>query len=74
MPVTPVLIHLTINGTEREVDVLPGSSLLTLLRDDLGLTGAHCGCGHGAWCSQLAAEEPGDCRSYPLLPDVRSET
>lgn len=45
---TPVLIHLTINGTEREVDVPPGSSLLTLLRDDLGLTGAHYGCGHGA--------------------------
>ncbi|RWM22790.1 2Fe-2S iron-sulfur cluster-binding protein [Mesorhizobium sp.] len=45
---TPVLIRLTINDREREADVPPGSSLLTLLRDDLGLTGAHYGCGHGA--------------------------
>ncbi|WP_172348854.1 2Fe-2S iron-sulfur cluster-binding protein [Mesorhizobium sp. NZP2298] len=41
-------IHVTVNGQARDVDVPPGSSLLSLLRDDLGLTGAHYGCGHGA--------------------------
>lgn len=41
-------IRITVNDNAREVDVPPGSSLLSLLRDDLGLTGAHYGCGHGA--------------------------
>lgn len=41
-------IHVTVNGEARDVDVPPGSSLLSLLRDDLGPIGAHYGCGHGA--------------------------
>ena len=38
---------LTVNGERREVDVPPNTSLLSLLRDDLGLTGTRYGCGRG---------------------------
>ncbi len=41
-------IRLTINGRTQEVSARPGASLLGLLRDDLGLTGAKYGCGQGA--------------------------
>jgi aerobic-type carbon monoxide dehydrogenase small subunit (CoxS/CutS family) len=41
-------IPLNVNGTARLVEAAPASSLLSVLRDDLGLTGAHYGCGHGA--------------------------
>ena len=41
-------IRLNVNGATRLVEAAPGSSLLSLLRNDLGLTGAHYGCGHGA--------------------------
>jgi aerobic-type carbon monoxide dehydrogenase small subunit (CoxS/CutS family) len=39
--------QLKINGASREVDVPPGTSLLTVLRDVLDLTGAKYGCGQG---------------------------
>jgi nicotinate dehydrogenase subunit A len=38
---------LTINGATREVDPSPSASLLSVLRDDLGLTGTRFGCGSG---------------------------
>ena len=41
-------MHITVNGMVRDVNAPPGYSLLSLLRDDLGLTGAHYGCGRGA--------------------------
>lgn len=41
-------VRLKVNGVTRHVTAAPDSSLLSLLRDDLGLTGAHYGCGHGA--------------------------
>lgn len=40
-------IQLKINGVMRSVNAMPHTSLLGILRDDLGLTGAHYGCGHG---------------------------
>lgn len=36
---------LQINGSSREVDVAPGTSLLWVLREHLGLTGTKYGCG-----------------------------
>jgi aerobic-type carbon monoxide dehydrogenase small subunit (CoxS/CutS family) len=39
------LLH--VNGREHEIDAEPGDSLLFVLRDDLGLTGSHFGCGEG---------------------------
>jgi len=38
---------LTINGAAHDVDAPPNTSLLSVLRDDLGLTGTRFGCGSG---------------------------
>jgi nicotinate dehydrogenase subunit A len=38
---------LRVNGRNREVDAEPGDSLLSILRDDCGLTGSRFGCGEG---------------------------
>jgi nicotinate dehydrogenase subunit A len=40
-------VRLTVNAIEQAVDADAHTSLLDLLRHDLGLTGAHYGCGHG---------------------------
>jgi len=40
-------IHLTINGTPHTMDVDPQTSLLTVLREHLDLTGSKYGCGEG---------------------------
>jgi len=40
--------RLKVNGEPREADVPFGTMLLSVLRDDLGLTAARYGCGHGA--------------------------
>ena len=37
-------IQFNLNGQDVEVDVKPNQLLVTLLRDDLGLTGTHVGC------------------------------
>jgi len=39
--------HLQVNGTNREFAVPPGTRLLDVLRDTLGLTGAKEACGRG---------------------------
>jgi len=40
-------LALTVNGDRRDVDIPPNTSLLSVLRDDLGLTGTRYGCGRG---------------------------
>ncbi|HKC90370.1 MAG TPA: (2Fe-2S)-binding protein [Candidatus Limnocylindria bacterium] len=40
-------LALSVNGERREVDVPPNTSLLSVLRDDLELTGTRYGCGRG---------------------------
>lgn len=40
-------VRLTVNGTEHEVAIDNRRTLLDLLREDLGLTGAKKGCDHG---------------------------
>jgi aerobic-type carbon monoxide dehydrogenase small subunit (CoxS/CutS family) len=42
-----VKLALTVNGEPREVDVPPNTTLLSVLRDDLDLTGTRYGCGRG---------------------------
>jgi aerobic-type carbon monoxide dehydrogenase small subunit (CoxS/CutS family) len=42
-----VNVRLRVNGQTREIDVPRRSTLLTALRDDLGLTGTRFGCGAG---------------------------
>ena len=42
-----MIIELDVNGRRHSVDVDPGRSLLSVLREDLALTGAKYGCGEG---------------------------
>ncbi len=42
-----IAIQLTVNGEPRRMDVLPWTTLLDLLREDLHLTGTKKGCDHG---------------------------
>ena len=42
-----VPVALSVNGRNRQVLVEPRQNLLQTLREELGLTGAKCGCGHG---------------------------
>src|SRR3954453_3411771 len=46
-PPAKLSITLTINGTTRQLEVAPWTTLLDLLRDRLGLTGTKKGCDHG---------------------------
>src|SRR6185295_17116132 len=43
----PNVTELHVNGTSRQVNVDPDRTLLSVLRDDLDLTGAKYGCGEG---------------------------
>jgi aerobic-type carbon monoxide dehydrogenase small subunit (CoxS/CutS family) len=45
--IMPDTIKLKVNGAEHEARVDPNRSLLSVLRDDLDLTGAKYGCGEG---------------------------
>jgi nicotinate dehydrogenase subunit A len=51
---------LKINGASRTVDAEPSRTLLSVLRDDLGLTGSKYGCGEGACgaCTVLIDGKP----------------
>jgi len=79
VPVNPIVgtqtvpIEITLNGERRSLDVSPATTLLDLLRHDLGLTGTKKGCDHGQCgactilidgqrinsCLQLAAMQDG---------------
>ncbi|MBI3850967.1 MAG: (2Fe-2S)-binding protein [Verrucomicrobia bacterium] len=43
----PNVTELYVNGTKRQINVDPDRTLLSVLRDDLDLTGAKYGCGEG---------------------------
>lgn len=58
MPSIP--IHITVNGVERDLEVVPNTTLLDFLRDDLHLTGTK-------ECCDL-----GECGACTLLVDGRS--
>ena len=53
-------VKLEVNGDAAEVAVEPRETLLDVLRDHLGLTGAHAGCEHGACgaCTVLFDGQP----------------
>ncbi len=48
-----VLLTMRVNGTPRDLEVVPTASLLDVLRDQLGMTAAHMGCmtGHCGACT-----------------------
>jgi aerobic-type carbon monoxide dehydrogenase small subunit (CoxS/CutS family) len=52
--------ELDVNGTRRPIDADPGRTLLTVLREDLDLTGTKYGCGEGqcAACTVLVDGQP----------------
>lgn len=54
------LIELTVNGAVHEILTEPRRTLLDVLRQDVGLTGAHAGCEHGVCgtCTILVDGEP----------------
>src|ERR1700733_5139214 len=54
------LVKLTINGRQRSVRAMPTTTLLTVLRDELALTGAKRGCNQGVCgaCTVLVADQP----------------
>jgi aerobic-type carbon monoxide dehydrogenase small subunit (CoxS/CutS family) len=58
---------LTVNGTKHEVDPPPSASLLSVLRDDLGLTGTRFGCGSGQ-CGACYVIADGRAVASCLLP------
>jgi carbon-monoxide dehydrogenase small subunit len=41
------LVHLKVNGVDREARVEPRKTLVDFIREDLHLTGTHIGCEHG---------------------------
>ncbi len=62
-------ISLTINGTQRDIDVEPRRSLVDYLRDDGRLTGTHVGCEHGVCgaCTVLIDGAPArSCITYAV--------
>ena len=61
------MIELEVNGLTHEVDVPPTRRLLTVLRDELALTGAKLGCGEGA-CGACAVLLDGVPVTSCLLP------
>jgi aerobic-type carbon monoxide dehydrogenase small subunit (CoxS/CutS family) len=52
--------HLTVNGTRRRLDADPERTLLSVLREDLELTGTKYGCGEGQCgaCTVLVDGQP----------------
>jgi carbon-monoxide dehydrogenase small subunit len=65
MPST--VIELEINGEEQELIAKPGTTLLSVLRDQLGLTAAKRGCGVGT-CGTCTCLLDGDAVMSCLVP------
>ncbi|MGZ8688566.1 MAG: 2Fe-2S iron-sulfur cluster-binding protein, partial [Gaiellaceae bacterium] len=66
-----MLIHATVNGTERTVDVSPETSLLTMLRDELGLTGTKNACEEGE-CGSCSVRLDGELVCSCLVPAAQA--
>ena len=65
-------ITTTVNGVERTVDVPPATSLLTLLRDELGLTGSKNACEQGE-CGSCSVWLDGELVCSCLVPAVQAD-
>jgi aerobic carbon-monoxide dehydrogenase small subunit len=57
---TRLSLALRVNGSDKQVDVEPRTTLADALRDGLGLHGTHLGCEHGVCgaCTVLLDDEP----------------
>ena len=70
-------VKLDVNGDAAEVNVEPRETLLDVLREHLGLTGAHAGCEHGACgaCTVLLDGRPvRSCLVFAVQCEDRSIT
>ena len=67
-----MLIHTTVDGTRYAVDVVPAQSLLTMLRDDLGLTGTKNACEEGE-CGSCTVWLDGEPVCSCLVPAVQAD-
>ena len=65
-------IRTTVNGLDHEVDVWPGASLLSLLRDELGLSGSKNACEQGE-CGSCSAWLDGELVCACLVPAVQAD-
>ena len=61
------VVSLTINGTERQMLVAPGATLVEVLRESQGLTGTRRGCDQGA-CGTCTVLVDGKAMMSCLLP------
>jgi xanthine dehydrogenase YagT iron-sulfur-binding subunit len=67
-----ISVTLTINGEARQLDVLPWTILLDLLRDHLGLTGTKKGCDHGQCgaCTVIVnGKRINSCMAFAVMKD-----
>ena len=65
-------VTLTVNGEVRQLDVLPWTVLLDLLRDHLGLTGTKKGCDHGQCgaCTVIVdGKRINSCMAFAVMKD-----
>jgi carbon-monoxide dehydrogenase small subunit len=67
-----VLITTTVNGTTHELDLSPETSLLVLLRDELGLTGSKNACEQGE-CGACSVWLDGELVCSCLVPAVQAD-
>jgi carbon-monoxide dehydrogenase small subunit len=67
-----MLIHTTIDGVARELSVAPDESLLTLLRDELGLVGTKNACEQGE-CGSCSVWLDGEVVCACLVPAVQAD-
>ena len=65
-------LRLDVNGSPRDVDVPEGTSLLTVLREDLGLCGSRYGCGEGA-CGACFVLVDGKATASCTMPAEQSQ-
>ena len=72
-----VSVSLTINGRARRLEIAPWTTLLDLLREQLGLTGTKKGCDHGQCgaCTVLVdGRRINSCLTLAVMQDGREIT
>ncbi|HEU6444341.1 MAG TPA: molybdopterin cofactor-binding domain-containing protein [Gaiellaceae bacterium] len=67
-----MLIRTIVNGAELAVEAAPGTSLLTLLRDELGLTGSKNACEEGE-CGSCSVWLDGELACACLVPAAQAD-